>query len=42
MTHDKRCVFLVGDHHLIHHKYLKYNYGEYWLDYIFGTQYKKY
>jgi len=42
MMHDKRCIFLVGEHHLTHHKYLKCNYGEYWLDYIFGTQYKKY
>jgi sterol desaturase/sphingolipid hydroxylase (fatty acid hydroxylase superfamily) len=39
MIHDKRFIFLVGDHHLIHHKYVKYNYGEYWIDYLFGTIY---
>ena len=37
MSHDDRFVFIIGDHHLIHHKYFKCNYGEYWLDYIFGT-----
>ena len=39
MIHDNRCIFIVGNHHLIHHKYIKYNYGEFWLDYIFGTHY---
>lgn len=37
MSHDTRCVFLVGDRHLDHHKYIYCNYGEYWMDYIFGT-----
>ena len=37
MSHDTRFIFLVGDHHLKHHKYFKCNYGEYWLDFIFGT-----
>jgi sterol desaturase/sphingolipid hydroxylase (fatty acid hydroxylase superfamily) len=39
MEHEYRFVYLVGEHHLIHHKYFKYNYGEYWLDCIFGTLY---
>jgi len=39
MMHDNMFIFLVGDHHLIHHKYIRYNYGEIWLDYVFGTQY---
>lgn len=39
MSHDKRCLILVGDHHLIHHKLLYYNYGEHWIDYLFGTLY---
>jgi lathosterol oxidase len=39
MHHDDRFIFFVGDHHLIHHKYLKCNYGEYWVDYLFGTIY---
>jgi sterol desaturase/sphingolipid hydroxylase (fatty acid hydroxylase superfamily) len=38
MEHDARCAFL-SDHHLTHHKIVKYNYGEYWLDYLFGTLY---
>jgi sterol desaturase/sphingolipid hydroxylase (fatty acid hydroxylase superfamily) len=41
LIHDKKFINLVGDHHLIHHKYYKYNYGEYWLDFTFGTIYKK-
>jgi sterol desaturase/sphingolipid hydroxylase (fatty acid hydroxylase superfamily) len=41
LMHDNQFIYLVGDHHLIHHKYYKCNYGEYWLDYIFGTVYNK-
>jgi len=41
LIHDNQFIYLVGDHHLIHHKYYKCNYGEYWLDYIFGTVYNK-
>lgn len=37
MRHDKRCIPWIGNHHLLHHKYGTYNYGEYWLDAIFGT-----
>jgi len=40
MEHEEKMVFLVGDHHLIHHKIPKYNYGAYWLDYVFGTLYE--
>jgi len=40
IRHETRLKHIFGDHHLIHHKYLKYNYGEYWLDTIFGTKYK--
>jgi sterol desaturase/sphingolipid hydroxylase (fatty acid hydroxylase superfamily) len=39
MRHDIRFAFLIGNHHLLHHRYPKYNYGEYWLDYMFGTKY---
>jgi sterol desaturase/sphingolipid hydroxylase (fatty acid hydroxylase superfamily) len=39
LTHDERFIYLMGDHHLKHHKYFKSNYGEYWMDYIFGTTY---
>jgi sterol desaturase/sphingolipid hydroxylase (fatty acid hydroxylase superfamily) len=37
IEHDARGIFLVGEHHLEHHKYICCNYGEYWMDYIFGT-----
>jgi len=37
ICHDHKCVNIVGDHHLLHHKYYKCNYGEYWIDYIFNT-----
>jgi lathosterol oxidase len=39
LRHDKRFVWLIGNHHILHHKYPQYNYGEYWLDKIFGTSY---
>jgi lathosterol oxidase len=39
IRHDHRLVWLLGNHHLLHHKYPQYNYGEYWLDYIFNTNY---
>jgi sterol desaturase/sphingolipid hydroxylase (fatty acid hydroxylase superfamily) len=41
LMHDNQFIYLLGDHHLVHHKHYKCNYGEYWLDYIFGTVYKK-
>jgi sterol desaturase/sphingolipid hydroxylase (fatty acid hydroxylase superfamily) len=37
MRHDYRCIWLIGDHHLLHHQYYNCNYGEYWIDYIFNT-----
>ncbi len=39
MRHDNRCSWIVGNHHILHHKYIKYNFGEYWLDSLFGTCY---
>jgi sterol desaturase/sphingolipid hydroxylase (fatty acid hydroxylase superfamily) len=39
MRHDERFVWLIGNHHLLHHKYPKYNFGEYWIDSVFGTRY---
>ena len=39
MRHDERCVWLIGNHHLLHHCYPKYNFGEYWLDSLFGTSF---
>jgi sterol desaturase/sphingolipid hydroxylase (fatty acid hydroxylase superfamily) len=39
MRHDDRFSWLIGNHHLLHHKCQKYNFGEYWIDGIFGTIY---
>jgi len=39
--HDDRCTFLIGNHHLLHHRYPSYNFGEYWLDAVFGTMYPR-
>jgi lathosterol oxidase len=39
LRHDKRFIWLIGNHHLLHHKYSRYNFGEYWLDKLFRTNY---
>ena len=39
LHHDHRFTWLLGNHHLLHHKHPKYNFGEYWVDSIFGTLY---
>jgi lathosterol oxidase len=39
LRHDKNSVWLIGNHHILHHKYRQYNYGEYWLDKMLGTAY---
>ena len=39
MRHDIRCVPWIGNHHILHHKYPNYNFGEYWLDRLCGTNY---
>jgi len=39
MRHDKRFIFLIGNHHILHHKNQNYNFGEYWIDSICGTLY---
>lgn len=41
LHHDQRFIFLVGNHHLIHHKRLNCNYGEKWIDLLFGTYYNE-
>ncbi len=35
--HDARTKWVDGGHHLIHHKNPNVNYGEMWLDRLFGT-----
>ena len=37
LRHDTRFIWLIGNHHILHHKYPQYNFGEYWLDKLFGT-----
>ena len=39
LRHDERGVFLIGNHHLLHHKHQNYNFGEYWIDTVCGTRY---
>lgn len=39
MRHEGRFVWLIGNHHLLHHRHPQYNYGEYWLDRLCGTLY---
>ena len=39
MRHDHRFTWLIGNHHLLHHKYPKFNFGEYWIDQAAGTVY---
>jgi sterol desaturase/sphingolipid hydroxylase (fatty acid hydroxylase superfamily) len=41
MRHDGRFIWIVGNHHLLHHKHQGYNYGNYWIDALFGTQYPR-
>ena len=38
--HDARLVGWIGDHHIVHHRNPKVNYGEAWLDWVFGTQFR--
>ena len=40
LRHDARGSWIVGDYHLLHHTKFHYNYGEPWLDWLFGTSYK--
>lgn len=37
LRHDYRCSWIIGNHHLLHHEYINYNYGEYWIDYLGKT-----
>ena len=39
MRHDSRMVWLIGNHHILHHQHPMYNFGEYWLDKLCGTLY---
>jgi len=40
MRHDHRCSWIIGNHHILHHKYTYGNYGEFWLDSMMGTRCK--
>lgn len=36
--HDRRLTWLIGNHHLIHHQNGAVNFGDYWIDCLFGTE----
>ena len=38
--HDHRYTWIDSTHHMLHHRYNNCNYGEYWLDKLFGTHHK--
>jgi sterol desaturase/sphingolipid hydroxylase (fatty acid hydroxylase superfamily) len=35
--HDPRMMTWIGNHHLLHHQFPAWNFGEYWLDRVCGT-----
>jgi lathosterol oxidase len=35
--HDAKTIWLIGNHHLLHHEHFSCNYGELWLDTLCGT-----
>ena len=37
LRQSEQFVWLIGNHHILHHKYPQYNFGAYWLDRGFGT-----
>lgn len=37
LRHDVNYIWLIGNHHILHHQYSQCNFGEYWLDKLFGT-----
>ena len=37
LQHDERGAKFVGHHHLDHHEHFNGNYGQPWLDWMFGT-----
>ena len=41
MRHDARTIWLIGNHHLLHHQYPNRNYGEYWIDKLLGTNIRR-
>lgn len=41
MRHDHRIIWLIGNHHILHHQFCNYNFGEYWIDWLFNTGYKR-
>jgi len=41
IRHDFNLQWIFGNHHILHHQYGNCNYGEYYLDYIFNTNFTK-
>jgi sterol desaturase/sphingolipid hydroxylase (fatty acid hydroxylase superfamily) len=40
--HDPRMIWLLGNHHMLHHELGNVNYGDYYIDCLFGTCDKKF
>jgi len=39
--HNSESICLmIGNHHVLHHQYPNCNYGEYYLDYLFNTEFE--
>jgi lathosterol oxidase len=41
LRHDARSNRWIGNHHMLHHESFTVNYGEYWIDRLFGTHCKQ-
>ena len=39
MRHDNRFTWILGNHHILHHRYPGFNFGEKWLDRLCDTHY---
>ena len=39
INHEPKIKLYINKHHILHHKHLNCNYGEYYIDYIMNTLY---
>ena len=40
IRHDVRLIKYFGNHHIMHHYYPNKNFSSFYIDYVFGTNYK--
>jgi sterol desaturase/sphingolipid hydroxylase (fatty acid hydroxylase superfamily) len=40
VEHEPQLSAWFGEHHILHHKHPRYNYGAFWIDWLYGTHYK--